>query len=62
MLQTHIYLLHVLVTHVAILREVRYKEWIHRDTTEVCVQMHRHKILNFTNIWFKILTKNLHYR
>jgi len=31
-----VFLLHVSVTHVATVREVHYKERIHRDMTEVC--------------------------
>jgi len=50
-------LLHVSATVVAILSEVRYKEWVYRDITKVCEPKQRCKILNFKNIWFKIILK-----
>jgi len=50
-------LLHVSATLVAILSEVCYKGWIYRDITKVCETRHRCKILNFKNIWLKILLK-----
>jgi hypothetical protein len=50
-----VYLLHVSATHVAIFREVHYKEYIHRNITDFLEPMHRYKILSFKdNARFKI--------
>ena len=47
------YLPHVSATHVAILREISYTGWVHRDITNVCELMNRYKILSSKNTWFK---------
>ena len=39
-------LLHVSVTYVDILREVRYKGWFYRYIAAVCESLHRCKILS----------------
>jgi len=38
-----VYLLHVSATHVAILGDVHYKEWIYQEITKFCEIMHRCK-------------------
>ena len=40
---------HVSGTHVAILRKVSYKGWIHRDITNFGEPIHSYKIVNFEN-------------
>ena len=45
-----VFLLHVLATLVAILREEHYKRRIYRDITKVCEQMHRCKNSKFLTI------------
>jgi hypothetical protein len=45
-----VFLLRVLDTLVAVLREAHYKGWIYLDTTKVSKPMHRHNILSFKNI------------
>ena len=45
-----VFLLCVLDTLVAVLREVHYKRWTYVDTTEVSEPMHRRNILSFNNI------------
>jgi len=53
-------LLHVSATHVAVFREVHYKEWIHGNIREFFEPMYRYKILNFKKIIhdFKIHIKD----
>jgi hypothetical protein len=41
-----IYFLHVLATHVPILREEHYKGYIHQNITEVFGPLHRYQTLN----------------
>jgi hypothetical protein len=41
-------------TQVTILREVRYKGWLHRDITEVCEPVQGRKIPGFKNTWFGV--------
>jgi hypothetical protein len=50
-------LLQVSATNAAIFREVHYKEYI-KILQKLIELMHRYKILNFKNIWFKIYAKN----
>ena len=52
-----VYLTRVSVTHVAILREVRYRRWKRRCNTKVCEPKYRCKILSFKNVYFKICIK-----
>ena len=49
-----VYLLHVLATHVAILREMSYTEWVHWEITNVRELMNRCKILSSKDTCFKL--------
>jgi hypothetical protein len=38
----------------AIFREARYEEWLHRDITEDCEPVQGRKIPSFKNTWFGV--------
>jgi len=48
--------LHVSAPLVAISKEIHYKRWTYQEITNVCEPTHIRKILNFTDILFKIHT------
>ena len=45
----HVHLQHVSTSHVAVFRDVHYKEWVPRYITNVCEPVHSCKMLSFAN-------------
>jgi len=42
-----VYLLHVSATHLSVIRDVHYKEWEHRNVTDVFVLLHSYYCIGF---------------